>query len=641
MSASTVFKLSPLTIALLVASQATYAKDDIEIVEVTGHTPEGVDITIDSDQLAKSQAQDLNDIFRKDAEVSVGGSSGVSQKVYVRGLEDTMLNVSIDGAEQSGNLFHHQGRLSIEPELLKQVDVSAGTGRATDGPGALGGAIKFTTKDAHDLLAAGETYGAMLKGGYYTNNEGYKVSASLYGEVADQLGLLASFGYVDGDNIEDGKGQEQPYTALEQQIALLKLSGQLNDEHYLSISYDYRNDDGRRLNRPHFQPSFKNAPLDQETDRSTFTLNHKYAASELFNLDTTLYYTDSRLAHKDHPRWGTSDGSIQTTGIKIFNTSKLTDHTLVYGLDYKKDKSEFETNYDGKKDDEEKGTVYGLFVQDDWMLTETIILTAGARYDWYELTDNKDQDFDSNGFSPNVGINYNALEGLNLFASYAEAFRGQQIKELFVIDYRENDPNRKPEEARNLELGANYQYDDFFAGVTFFDSTIKDVVTNQDAVYTNVGDLDNQGVTAYLGYAIADVSARLSYNQSRPELNGTPLSDEDSTLGTSIGDTWVLDLIYQPMETLEFGWNARFVERLTDVADPTVHPEKSGYGVHDVYAYWMPLADEELSLTLSVKNVFDKYYFDHASYMAYIGSPVAQGYASPGRDFRFNVTYAF
>ena len=162
MSASTVFKLSPLTIALFVASQVTYANDDMEVMEVLGHTPEGIDITIDSDQLAKSQAQDLNDIFRKDAEISVGGSSGVSQKIYVRGLEDTMLNVSIDGAEQSGNLFHHQGRLSIEPELLKQVDVSAGAGRATDGPGALGGAIKFTTKDAHDLLTAGETYGAML-----------------------------------------------------------------------------------------------------------------------------------------------------------------------------------------------------------------------------------------------------------------------------------------------------------------------------------------------------------------------------------------------------------------------------------------------------------------------------------------------
>ncbi len=538
MFSSTVFKLSPLSIALLAASHATYAKDDIEVIEVTGKTPASVDITIDADQLAKSQAQDLNDIFRKNAEVSVGGSSGVSQKIYVRGLEDTMLNVSIDGAEQSGNLFHHQGRLSIEPELLKQVDVSAGAGRATDGPGALGGAIKFTTKDAHDLLAPGDRFGAMVKGGYYTNNDGYKASASLYGEVSDQLGLLASFGYVDGDNIKDGQGEEQPYTALEQQVALLKLSGQLNDANYVSVSYDYRNDDGTRLNRPHFKPSIKNEPIEQETDRSTLTLNHKYTGGELLNLDSTLYSTNSRLAHKDHPKWGTSDGTIKTTGVKFFNTSKFTDHSLVYGIDYKKDKAEFETNYDGKKDDEEKGTVYGLFVQDDWSVTEALLLTAGARYDWYELTDNIDQEFESSGFSPNVGLDYQIVSGFNVFASYAQAFRGQQIKELFVIDYRKNDPNRQPEEARNLEVGAKYEHEAFYAGITLFDSVIKDVVTNEGAVYTNVGDLDNQGVSAYLGYAISDISAKLSYNQSRPELDGVPLSDGDSTLGTSIGDTW-------------------------------------------------------------------------------------------------------
>ncbi|WP_084705541.1 TonB-dependent receptor domain-containing protein [Vibrio mexicanus] len=641
MFSSTVFKLSPLSIALLAASHTTYAKVDIEVIEVTGKTPASVDITIDADQLAKSQAQDLNDIFRKNAEVSVGGSSGVSQKIYVRGLEDTMLNVSIDGAEQSGNLFHHQGRLSIEPELLKQVDVSAGAGRATDGPGALGGAIKFKTKDAHDLLAPGDKFGAMVKGGYYTNNDGYKASASLYGEVVDQLGLLASFGYVDGDNIKDGEGEEQPYTALEQQVALLKLSGQLNDANYVSVSYDYRNDDGTRLNRPHFKPSIKNEPLEQETDRSTLTLNHKYTGGELLNFDSTLYSTNSRLAHKDHPKWGTSDGTIKTTGLKFFNTSKVTDHTLIYGIDYKNDKAEFETNYDGKKDDKEKGTVYGLFIQDDWMITEDLLLTAGARYDWYELTDNIDQEFKSSGFSPNVGLDYQIVSGFNVFASYAQAFRGQQIKELFVIDYRENDPNRQPEEARNLEVGAKYEHEAFYAGITFFDSVIKDVVTNEGSVYTNVGDLDNQGVSAYLGYAISDISAKLSYNQSRPELDGVPLSDGDSTLGTSIGDTWVLDLTYQAMDSLEFGWNARFVERLTKVSDPSIYPEKPGYGVHDVYAYWMPVEGEDLSLALSIKNVFDKYYFDHASYMEYIGSPIAQGYASAGRDFRFNVTYAF
>ena len=133
----------------------------------------------------------------------------------------------------------------------------------------------------------------------------------------------------------------------------------------------------------------------------------------------------------------------------------------------------------------------------------------------------------------------------------------------------------------------------------------------------------------------------MSYNQSNPELNGVPLSDGDSTLGTSIGDTWVLDVNYAANDELEFGWNARFVERLTDVADSSAYPDKPGYGVHDVYAQWLPLAEQDLTLTLSVKNVFDKYYFDHGSYMAYIGSSVAQGYASAGRDIRMNVSYAF
>jgi hemoglobin/transferrin/lactoferrin receptor protein len=336
----TVFKLSP--IALFVLSHASMAaQEPVETIQVIGQQITGIDSVITADDLDKQQAQDLNDVFRKDAEVSVGGSSGISQKIYVRGLEDTMLNISIDGAEQSGSLFHHQGRLSIEPELIKQVDVSAGAGRATNGPGALGGAIQFKTKDAHDLLRPTESFGALVKGGYYTNNNGYKVSTSLYGEVTEGLGLLASFSQVEGDNIEDGNGEEQPYTKTDQQMALLKLSGDLNEHNYVSLSYDYRNDDNTRLNRPHFQPSFKNEPLAQETDRQTITANHLFRSGNFINIDSTLYTTDNRIAHNDHPKWGTSDGTINTVGGKVFNTATISKHTFVAGADYKKDKSEF------------------------------------------------------------------------------------------------------------------------------------------------------------------------------------------------------------------------------------------------------------------------------------------------------------
>ncbi|MEZ9060216.1 TonB-dependent receptor domain-containing protein [Vibrio pelagius] len=633
------FKLSPIALSLLLISNSALSADDTEVIEVTGHQVHTGDLTITADDLDKRQAQDLNDIFRGDAEVSVGGSSGISQKIYVRGLEDTMLNISVDGAEQSGSLFHHQGRLSIEPELLKQVDVSAGAGRATNGPGALGGAIQFKTKDAHDLLHPNDSFGAQVKGGYYTNNDGYKVSTSLYGEVTEGLGLLASFGYVDGQNIKDGNGDSQPYTALEQTVALLKLSGQITESQYFSLSYDFRQDDGRRLNRPHFQPSFKNDPLDQEADRHTITASHKYMGSDRLNVESTLYNTSNRIAHKNHPRWGTSDGSIETYGAKISNTSNWTKNTVIYGVDYRNDTADFDTG-SGAQNSKEKGEVYGLFVQDDWRITQDLTFTAGARYDWYELEDNKDQKFDSSGFSPNAGLDYKITPSINVFASYAEAFRGQQIKELFVIDYKENDPNRKPEKAQNTEFGMAYQAQDLAIGATFFYSEIEDVVGDNGTI-TNVGDLKNKGINAYISYQFDQLRTRLSYSQSRPELNGEPLSDDSMNIGTSVGDTWVLDLGYTVTDNVELGWNARFVERLTDVADPSAHPEKPGYGVHDLYAQWIPMSNDKLTFTLSVKNVFDKFYFDHASYMEYIGSPVAQGYASAGRDFRFNASYSF
>ncbi|GAL08564.1 enterobactin receptor VctA [Photobacterium aphoticum] len=86
-----------------------------ETMVVTG-TPQALpDVVIDAAQLEKRQATDLSDIFRTDPEVTVGGGSSVSQKIYVRGIEDTLLNVTIDGATQSGYIYHHQAAYRLSP----------------------------------------------------------------------------------------------------------------------------------------------------------------------------------------------------------------------------------------------------------------------------------------------------------------------------------------------------------------------------------------------------------------------------------------------------------------------------------------------------------------------------------------------
>src|SRR5690606_7367616 len=106
------------------SSPATALAETSDLVEldtltVVDHTTTDVDTLVTREEIEQLQANDLEDVFRADPSISVGGANSVSQKIYLRGIEDTLLNVTIDGATQAGYLFHHQGRLSIEPELLK------------------------------------------------------------------------------------------------------------------------------------------------------------------------------------------------------------------------------------------------------------------------------------------------------------------------------------------------------------------------------------------------------------------------------------------------------------------------------------------------------------------------------------------
>ena len=68
---------------------------------------------------------------------------------------------------------------------------------------------------------------------------------------------------------------------------------------------------------------------------------------------------------------------------------------------------------------------------------------------------------------------------------------------------------------------------------------------------------------------------------------------------------------------------------------------KAGYGVHDVYANWQPRGKQGPSLNLAVKNLFDKFYYDQATY-GWNGYQNKQlGYAEAGRDVRLETAWTF
>ncbi|MBV2120572.1 MAG: TonB-dependent receptor [Candidatus Thiodiazotropha sp. (ex Ctena orbiculata)] len=680
------YPLTLLSAAIIAAAPGAHGEDEIQQIQsirVLGEVEEGFNVALDADMIEARQSSDLEDMLNHDPSITVGGGAPIAQKIYVRGLEDTLLNVTIDGATQSGYLYHHQGRVYVEPELIKNIVIKPGAGNAADGTGALGGAIHFNLKDAQDMLLPGERAGALLKSSYHSNNQGWKNHVSAYGLLGESMGLLASFSRFESDeDYEAGDGTRVEETEQMRQDILLKLSGNLAEDHYISVSYEEYEDEGKRYARSNmgalFHPVYPNIPVDQQTERESWIANYKYNPHHsAIDLSTTLYYTDSQILKQGDewaetwpiagppPTWTFIDyhdgkyhgGGVESLGFDLRNTSVIGKHELVYGLEYRADEA-YLVKPAVSDFDEETTDIMALFLQADVTITDSLRLTAGARYDDYDYTDNQGVEINDSGFSPNLTVSVDVMDGLELSAGYAKSFKGVSSPEVFFLEfppagttlasYQGADRDDvvdgftvgelTAEEADNFEVAFKYEQGPLVASGEIYRQTIENAsLTTPTVRYSYVDDVEVDGYALRLGYYWEKLFLNAGVAHSKPELNGEPLSSGDMGLGTAYGRTWTLGLEYDFSETILFGWEVRLVETLDDVQEG--QDEKDGYNVHDVFAQWNPL--ERLTLGLAVNNLFDKFYYDQGSFYTRNNTSDPLGLPEPGRDVRLYLSYQF
>jgi hemoglobin/transferrin/lactoferrin receptor protein len=662
----------------------------IEKIVVVGAT---TNTEITTEQLEQFQANDLEDIFRQTPSVTVGGSLGIAQKIYVRGLEDSMLNVTVDGAPQTSTLFHHIGRVAIEPELLESIEVQAGAGEATAGTGAVGGAVRFKTKSANDLLINDDKFGGIVKASYFSNS-GHKESVTLYGKATDKVGVLASYVNVERDNIEDGDGNEVFGTASDQSLAFVKVNAELTENQALTLSYEQRKENGEFAKNTNWS-SLEGGELTQSWgERETIVLNHAWYLSDLVNLETTLYKTDSSFKRELY----TWEASIETTGFDIRNTSDIADHSITYGVERKVDKVNAHSFGDFGGVYDEKGTVTGLYAQDHWQVTDELVLSFGVRHDSYELDHSAtgvvwtkidgvwvaehDPAADiaysiekESGFSKNLGLVYNITENLAFSAGYAEALRGRQVTDAFTIDQLVHNEDLKHESVANKELGLLFNDGTYIFEVSTYLSVIDDVVVDEQgrgAFHENIGDLESNGYEIVAGYQANNLDLLLSFSHNNVELNNTSFVWGDETvelngvdieayeyggLGNVIGDSINLSVNYELNDQIKMGFNLNYVADLNDIevfhrsielnwVSQLETVDKPGYTVADVYISYEPI--KNLVINLAIQNLFDKSYRDHGS-IADFGQ-LGEGYddyegvvgiKEAGRDIRLTASYTF
>ena len=165
-------------------------------------------IAITREEFEKKQPSDLQEVFSGEPGVAVGGSIPSTQKIFVNGVDETNLAVTVDGSRQNNKVFHHNGTYLLDPALLKAVTVQPGVAPADAGPGALGGSMGFETVDAIDLLEPGRNFGGFISGTFDTNSETYTTGISAYG-MKDGFEFLGYLNYSNGGNFTAGNGQEK------------------------------------------------------------------------------------------------------------------------------------------------------------------------------------------------------------------------------------------------------------------------------------------------------------------------------------------------------------------------------------------------------------------------------------------------
>lgn len=610
---------------------------------------------VDREEITRRQARSIDDLLRDAPGVTIsGGPRRDALMPTIRGLSDGRVVVRLDGARQNLQI-RHRGQTFLDPTLLQRVEVLRGPASTLFGSGAIGGVVDFRTLDAQQFLAPGEAFGGRLLAGYQSNADEGVGGLTLAGQRGD-LGLLGALTRSQSDNFVDGDGVEEPFSASDTLSGLLKASWRPAGPHRLSASYlDYADDSPSRTtaDRP------RGDAVRRLTRQRTAALNYGFqpVESALWDLEATLYRTELSLDERQLEAPGRSQAELATSGLDVFNISRLSllgiEHQLTYGMElYRDDQTGLE---DGQPDPgfaSSRQETLGAFLQDRIVLGTRTALTLGLRHD--RITQRAERAGETESrfreWSPQATLSYRLLPGLRAFASYAEAFRAPNLRELFVAGehfpgntYLPN-PDLQPERAHNKELGLSYlrsglwgDGDRLRGQLSVFRNDIEDFIEQivrgdsgappNTTRFENVEDARLRGVELSLDYEHPVFRLGLSGSLLRGDDEGddTPLEGIPADR-VALSGAWKL-----PGSAMEAGARVSLVarqDRLPPTTDPDAAGPAPGHALTDLFLN--AALSPTLDMQLRMDNVLDRNYRRATNLVN-----------SPGRNLRVQLAYRF
>ncbi|MEP0233696.1 TonB-dependent receptor [Roseibium sp.] len=581
-------------------------------------------IYIAIEEIQRTDPQTLRDLFAGNASISVGGGIPTAQKVFVNGIDENNLAVSVDGVQQGNRIFHHTSTNYIDPALLKAVRVDPGVAPADAGFGALGGSIAYETVDVQDLLINDRNFGAFATLSYETNGNTFTESAAAYGRY-EGFELLGFAKFANGDDYENGDGWAVPGTAADFSSLLAKGAYETGTGYRFELSAQQIVDDALRPYRANIGGlNGTSSTRVYDTTRRNFSFNFgKEEIEGLWNPKVVVGYSENSFKIPEPYSSESTGGTWTAKAENVFEISE--GNTVTTGVDFLSQTSDY---IDTSSAYTEKGSNVGGFAQARLTPIDRLKVSFGGRADGNHFEGKDGTNLDNFGLSGNASAEVEVFKGLSVNAGYSNVFGGIDLEETFEYWRTWDYSNLEPVRSDNVTAGVKYENMGLFAGADVFNTRFFDYRDGASNI-----DFSSWGYKLSGGYNWGNGFLKLSYADTRLSLADTAFQSYYLiNIGAPVGQIISGEIAHTFNEydlTLGATLDAALAyDGFVSSGYGTIDP----YTVVNAYAEYKPEQFEFLSLRLEANNIFDQTYSDRATYGAEYDSitPLYE----PGRSFR-------
>lgn len=284
------------------------------------------------------------------------------------------------------------------------------------------------------------------------------------------------------------------------------------------------------------------------------------------------------------------------------------------------------------------------------LLDDKLVLSAGGRYDQYEIENNEGRSTDDSHEIYSLGAAYKIIPGLSVRANYAEAFKMPTPYQLLsYVDYSAwgmgiwtGNPDLEPEKSETYEIGIDFTKGSLSSGLTYFHTSFVDQIAYYQPapdVWSNKN-IASSTISGIEGTLEFDLGALFDWTyELAPYASFTHLIEYKN-------DETGEDLYYNPDWKASFGLRfarrdigfvsklnfAYFNEWLITDYQGTGENSLGGYTVADLTISKTLFSLQkygDVSIKADVRNLFNEDY------------ELMQGYPLPGRTFFVGLKYEY